>query len=391
VSDATLQRGASPAQRAAAQLNRNGRPTPPAGRVGLCLSGGGYRAMLFHLGVLWRLNETGWLRRLDEISSVSGGAITAAALGVAWRELSFNERGVAPDFAARVAAPLRDLASRRVDLAAVLAGLLIPGVTSGQRVAAAYRKRLFGRATLQDLPERPRFIFNATNIASGALVRFSKRYVADWRVGRIERPEFELAAVVACSSAYPPVLGPYRLSLRGQRWITEAGNDLTSREYRDRWLLSDGGVYDNLGLETAWKRCRTLFVSDAGGQIEAKARPAEDWARHLIRTLGVIDNQVRSLRTRQTIEGFRRGEREGFYIGIRGDISRYPVRGALSAPKELTSELAGIRTRLAPLESRTQERLINWGYAICDAGLRRRVDPAAPPPSSFPYPEAGVG
>lgn len=39
----------------------------------LCLSGGGYRAMLFHIGVLWRLNEIGWLPKLDRISSVSGG------------------------------------------------------------------------------------------------------------------------------------------------------------------------------------------------------------------------------------------------------------------------------------------------------------------------------
>ena len=33
----------------------------PAPGIGLCLSGGGYRAMLFHLGVLWRLAELGYL------------------------------------------------------------------------------------------------------------------------------------------------------------------------------------------------------------------------------------------------------------------------------------------------------------------------------------------
>lgn len=44
---------------------------PPSGQLediwGLCLSGGGYRAMLLHLGVLWRLNEAGYLRRLDAL------------------------------------------------------------------------------------------------------------------------------------------------------------------------------------------------------------------------------------------------------------------------------------------------------------------------------------
>ncbi|PYO41029.1 MAG: hypothetical protein DMD33_15450 [Gemmatimonadetes bacterium] len=42
--------------------------------VGLCLSGGGFRATLFHLGALRRLNELGVISKPDTISSVSGGA-----------------------------------------------------------------------------------------------------------------------------------------------------------------------------------------------------------------------------------------------------------------------------------------------------------------------------
>jgi predicted acylesterase/phospholipase RssA len=53
----------------------------PVEGIALCLSGGGYRAMLFHLGTLWRLNEFGLLFRLQRISSVSGGSITGAILG----------------------------------------------------------------------------------------------------------------------------------------------------------------------------------------------------------------------------------------------------------------------------------------------------------------------
>ena len=60
----------------------SGQPRPG---VALCLSGGGYRAMIFLLGVLWRLNELGYLVRLDRISSVSGSSITAALLGRPWR------------------------------------------------------------------------------------------------------------------------------------------------------------------------------------------------------------------------------------------------------------------------------------------------------------------
>lgn len=63
--------------------------------IALCLSGGGYRAMLFHLGALWRLNEWGYLKRLDRISSVSGGSITAGLLGFKWSKLAFDISGVA--------------------------------------------------------------------------------------------------------------------------------------------------------------------------------------------------------------------------------------------------------------------------------------------------------
>ncbi len=56
----------------------------------LCLSGGGYRAMLFHLGVLWRLYEARLLQDVQRISSVSGGSITAGVLALKWRQLSFD-------------------------------------------------------------------------------------------------------------------------------------------------------------------------------------------------------------------------------------------------------------------------------------------------------------
>ena len=61
--------------------------------VGLCLSGGGYRAMLYHVGALIRLNEFGLLSQIQEVSSVSGGSITARALALAWTKLRFNDRG----------------------------------------------------------------------------------------------------------------------------------------------------------------------------------------------------------------------------------------------------------------------------------------------------------
>ena len=351
----------------------------PESGIGLCLSGGGYRAMLFHLGVIWRLREAGWLERIDRISSVSGGSITAAVLALGWED----------DFQERVVAPLRDLARRNIDWTAVLEGALLPGSIS-DKVAGAYRELVVGDAVLGDLPERPDFVINATNVGSGALARFTREGVKDWRVGWLPDPGIELAVAVACSSAFPPVLSPHRLRTDGARWVDLEGNDLATPEHRAELVLSDGGVYDNLGLETAWKRCRTLIVSDAGGRMAAELHPEGDWPRHMLRVLRVIDNQVRSLRKEQVIEGLRRGARDGVYVGIRSDITDYGLAGALPAPLERAYELAELHTRLAALPEEIQERLINWGYAIGDAGLRKHLDPGAAAPKGFPYPEAGV-
>jgi NTE family protein len=358
----------------------------PTSGTALCLSGGGYRAMLFHLGVLWRLHEAGKLPQLDRISSVSGGSITAAVLGLAWDRLD----GSRAAFEEHVVEPLRELARHGIDVRSVVTGIATPD-SVGEKLAAAYSRRLFGEATLQDLPDRPRLVINATNVGSGELLRFSKEHIADWRVGRLSSPTLPIAAAVACSSAFPPVLSPYRLDMHDADWETEEGNDLTGSDYRDELVLSDGGVYDNLGLETAWKNCFTIIVSDAGSQLPDDPDPAGDWLRHMARVIKLIDSQVRSLRKRQVIEGLKAGIRAGVYVGIRSDIDHYEVTATLPCPNEQTLELAETPTRLAHIDDERQERLINWGYAICDAGLRAHYDRTTEPATGFPYPAAGVG
>ncbi|HYX04969.1 MAG TPA: patatin-like phospholipase family protein, partial [Reyranella sp.] len=59
--------------------------------IALALSGGGYRAMLFHTGVLIRLNELGLLKQVSRVSSVSGGSISAAYLGLVWKKLVWKD------------------------------------------------------------------------------------------------------------------------------------------------------------------------------------------------------------------------------------------------------------------------------------------------------------
>jgi NTE family protein len=347
--------------------------------------------MLFHLGTLWRLNESGYLERLTRVSSVSGGSITAGVLGVRWSALTFAN-GVATNFDEEITRRIRALARRTIDVAAVLLGVLLPGSVAS-RTAGAYRRHLFGQATLQDLPddrEGPRFVFNATSLQSGVLWRFSKPYLWDYRVGKVPEPRTQVASAVAASAAFPPFLSPLSLDLREADFVAGSGTDLQLSAYRTRAVLSDGGVYDNLGLQTAWS-FRTLLVSDGGGHMAPQERPPAFWPLQFLRVLKVIDNQVRSLRKRQLIDGYKARLREGAYWGIRSDIANYHLADALPAPYDATIKLADVPTRLKRLEPVVQERLINWGYAVCDAGLRKHVDPALPAPAGFPYPSAGVG
>jgi NTE family protein len=355
----------------------------------LCMSGGGYRAMLFHVGALWRLNELGRLATLDRVSSVSGGSITAGTLALGWSRLAFDAQGVAANFEAQLVAPVRGLAGRTIDRPSILSGILTPRQTIAGKVADAYRDHLFGGATLQDLPDHPRFVLNATNVQTGSLFRFSKPYMADYRIGRVDDPAVDLATAVAASSAFPPVLSPLRLKV--DRPWTGPG-ELQRPPYTTDVVLTDGGVYDNLGLETAWKRHRTILVSDGGGQMAPQPDPEHDWARHSFRINGLIDNQVRSLRKRQIVAGFVRGDRDGAYWGIRSDAAHFgPPPDSLPCPPEQTLALAQTRTRLEAMPGERQERLINWGYAICDIAVRRWMAPDAPPPEGFPYPGSGVG
>lgn len=358
----------------------------------MCLSGGGYRAMLFHVGALRRVGEAGLLARVDRFCSVSGGSLTAGILALRWGDLAFDANGVPHGFD-RVERALFDLAGRWIDVPAVI-GAVVPGRSVAGNVSRRYRRLVFGSTMLNDLPdEPPRFVFNATNLQSGALFRVSRSYGADYRVGMYHDPQLALADIVAASTAFPPFLSPMVLRLPEGAMTSPSGDPeppLASPAYRRTVVLTDGGVYDNLGLEPA-RSFATVLVSDGGGMFGAVPRPHRDWLRQMIRAWVITDNQVRSLRRRQLIQEFERGDRRGTYWGINTDVGNYPAGDQLPCPHEMTRKLAAVGTKLRPLPVAIRYRLINWGYAVADAALRSYVLPDLAPARSFPHPQYGVG
>jgi hypothetical protein len=235
-------------------------------------------------------------------------------------------------------------------------------------VAARYRRHLFDDVSLRDLPDEPVFVFNASHLKTGKLFRFTKKYIADWTFGRANDPDVPLAVAVAASTAFPPFLSPVTLRLTGLGFLPEPG----AAELDTRFaVLSDGGVYDNLGLETIWKRCGVLLVSDGGGALVPEGRPWSAWPLQTYRVLNLIDSQVRALRVRQLIGAFADGRRRGVYLGIRTDLKSYGVPPAAAVSRERALALAATRTRLARMPAALIGRLINWGYLVCDSGMPR--------------------
>lgn len=354
--------------------------------IGIALSGGGFRATLFHIGSLWRLNELGILGKIDRISSISGGSITAGVLAETWPRLAFRD-GSAGNFAELVARPLVEFTKLNIDIAAIGEGVLLPGSHPSLKVEAAYQEHLV-TGTLQDLPDNPRFVFGATNLQTGRSFRFSKPYMGDYRIGLVMNPTIALSLAMAASSAFPPFLSPVLIENPGN-FQAVAGADLNGRpEYTSQVYLSDGGVYDNLGLETIWNRCRTVLVSDAGAPFSVGNSVDRDWVRQTLRALDVATDQSRGLRKRSLVDDYRRGERQGAYWGIDTSIADYELADALTCRDEVVHPLALIRTRLNSFSDREQGQLINWGYALCDAAVRKygpQLVPAQYPKPRWPY------
>jgi NTE family protein len=209
--------------------------------------------------------------------------------------------------------------------------------------------------------------------------------MGDYRVGWAQSPAVELAVAVGASSAFPPYLSPVHLKVAPGVLKPEPISDLSRPPFTTEVVLSDGGVYDNLGLEPVFKDLRTVLVSDAGAKMTPEEEPAGDWARHSRRVIDLVDNQVLSLRKRALIAAYRDGSRQGAYWGIVTDIANYRLTDVLPCPHATTLQLAAVPTRLAATDDALQERLINWGYAVCDAALRAHYRPELPK-GSFPYP-----
>jgi NTE family protein len=364
----------------------------------LCLSGGGYRAALFHLGVCRRLNEVELLPSLDVVSSVSGGSIFAAHLA---RQIRATNRLCFADYEKHIAIPFRAFVQTHDIRTTPAVRRLLPWewMNSGAQaegLQAQYEAHLVPGVKLVDLPDQPKFCFCATDLAFGVNWVFSKDRVGDWQAGYMSAAAggaVPLARAVAASSCFPPVFKPMPMRLTPADLLPPPGGAPPGPE-RDACIdvlaLSDGGVYDNMGLEPVWKTAQTLIVSDGGKPFVFSKE--SDTPHELLRITDVMGNQAEALRKRWLIASFVRRDYGGAYLGIANAVSEYPKRPPAGYSKPFAKTvISKIRTDMDRFSATEVGVLENHGYTLADAAILSHVKDTTPFAFQPPHPALITG
>jgi NTE family protein len=383
---------------------RLGLPRQRRRGVALCLSGGGYRAALFHLGAIRRLDELGVLSRVDTISSVSGGSIVAAQLATHRRKLGdeWPEPGSrVPRFDEGVAVPMRAFAGTDIRTGAVLRRASPQHWLNRQASIEGLAKRYAegpAPGALADLPDHPRFVLCATNMLFRSQWVFDtgRRIVGDDQSGYVRMDyAWTLAQAVAASSCVPGAFGPLRTSLDPAAAVGGAYSGADRAGLLQRIELVDGGLYDNLALEPVWHDHDVVLVSDAAPSFGPEPDVGAVWGA--LRNIITLLEQATEVRKRWLAASVLAGDLEGAYWGIDSlpesygfDPAAYEPPLTPYSPGIIRGVLAQVRIDLDVFSEGEVAALENHGYLMAEIAARRHVpelcgrDAAAP---AIPHPE----
>jgi predicted acylesterase/phospholipase RssA len=357
----------------------------PQPSINLALSGGGFRAALFHLGVVRFLREAGLLRNgsIGSVASVSGGSILTAHIGLNWKLYTGSDKEfnvAALEFINFIRGDIRGKVVRRWIFAwiTLVPRLLKPKRWTFTNLLQDYYRKLFMGARLRDLTESasagaPNAFFNCASLGTGSACTFgnSKFFWADKKgvETSIDAPNTRVDFAVAASSAFPPLFPPIAISSE----VLFCDKD----DFRNPFYLTDGGIYDNLGIDrlfNALKEQTSFFiVSDAEGNF-----PSEFDKRYSF----LISRNVRAsnfLMTRVSTLKIRELEDQPIvWIKIKDEIK--DSNGPSFLPKELQRKMCDIRTDLDEFLPEEITALIAHGYAKARDALMSagKVPPDAP-------------
>ncbi|MBI1357119.1 MAG: patatin family protein [Acidobacteria bacterium] len=352
-----------------------------AGKLGLALSGGGFRASFFHIGVLAALAERDMLRHVEALSCVSGGSIVGAHYYLEIRKLLQEKadgeitRDEYVQVVERVAEAFLAGVQKNIRMRVVgsvvgnLRMMFQPGYTRTNRLGELYEEHLYarigddGKRSLRELIIRPKgdetckpkydnwkrtdkvpiLILNAASENTGHSWQFTATWMGEppsridsevdgnYRLRRMyyeEAPprhqDVRLGQAVAASSCVPGLFPP--LELQGLY------DGIVVR-------LVDGGVHDNQGLYGLLdQNCTVMIVSDASGQMSTIDRPPDDPLGVLLRTSSVLQSRVRTAQYREMESRRKAGLLKGLlFLHLKKDLEAEPRdwKGCRN-PREMT-------------------------------------------------------
>ena len=306
---------------------------PATKDIALVLSGGGIRAMAFHLGVLRRMAELGLLDRVSHVSSVSGGSLI---IGLVLLESDLKWPS-SQAFLHEVLPRLRVSLTRRSLQWGALRHLVRPWnwrfiASRANVLAAALRNEWGATMTLADLPEVPEWSINGTNAENGRRFRFKRHDLGDYQSGYADARRYPLANALAVSAAFPGGFGPLSIRTKDftwykREWDAPKGSEAPVPPAFQKLHLYDGGVYDNLGLEPFFDAGRSIaklqdryiLVSDAGLPLGINPLGRAINPFRLKRVADIMCDQARALRVRTFVNYIQQApDRGGFvFIGCR--------------------------------------------------------------------------
>lgn len=356
--------------------------------IGLALSGGGYRATVFHLGMLEWLARTEQLADVKFLSTVSGGSICAglvyAAAGNRWPDNDDYRKLVVPKIK-------KWMTSVDLQNAITVSGFWRPFSTRADDLARLMEKKFQMKSTMQDIPQEPRWIINTTAYESGKLFRIEQRRMGDYILGYVENPRIKISEAVAASAGFPVGIGPLILEPDDYEWLTFENNllqkPIATPPYKEIHLW-DGGVYDNMGDEplfdpgVGWRDdVDFLVVSDASGLFN-KHEAYNPGVEPLKRLLDIATSQVRAVRSRALVDFMKQHPQTGLFLqidnSVKGILEQAEEDGFLNQPAPADSlnhvltpydvaKAASMSTHIHKLKKAEFELLFRQGFEVANA------------------------
>jgi len=358
--------------------------------IGIALSGGGFRAAVFHLGVLARLAADDLLKKVTFLSTVSGGSLIAGLIysvsDCKWPNDSFFIREVFP----KARDYLITVDIQRDSLFRLLTRPWYIFQGRARLVSESLNKRWHIKGKMVDLPMQPRWVVNATTYQTGKNWRFMPQRMGDYIADYTAKPRMSISTAMAASAAYPGLIGPLKLKTKNYKWFEFLADTITKQELKrsrfDALHLWDGGVYDNLGVEALYKPQKPnyrpefnfLIVSDASKDLEIERSRA--LFRSAYRLVEIAMDQVRSLRARQLAAHFLENENSGAYFKIgdsAGTIAKIWKRQSQESPAIPNDSLSesdvrragGYATNLKRMPKSAFDLITRHGWEVADLTL----------------------